>query len=116
MKKKHKFRHWLIKKLGGYTLPPAPIVKVEKVIDNPVTLNVKSSISTDMLIKHPEYEQRMISNIRSDLMGKILEMNDGDLIRIKCGENLEYNMTIFEANVRLLPFTKEERFDEMPHM
>lgn len=113
--KKHKFRHWLIKKLGGYTLPPAPIVKVEKIIANPVTLTVKSSISNNMLIKHPETEERMISNIKADLMCKIREMDDGDLIRIRRGENLEYNMSIFEANIRLLPYSKEEP-NEMPQM
>lgn len=114
--KKHKFRHWLIKKLGGYVLPPVPIVKVEKVIANPVTLSTKSSISTDMLIIHPEYEERMVSNIKADLMCKIREMDDGNLIRIRRCENLEYNMTMFESEIRLLPYSMEERHDGMSEM
>lgn len=114
--KKHNFRHWLIKKFGGCVLPPAPIVKVEKVIVNPLVLSTKSAISTDTLIKHPEYEERMTSNISADLMCKIREMDDGNLIRIRRSENIEHNMTIFEAEIRLLPYSKEERYDGMSEM
>lgn len=93
-----RLRHWLIKKLGGYTeqrLPPA-VRMLPPVTMHPERLVVQSRVGYDMfdlLRCSPDKERVFAERIREDLaMGMVKQLVDHGDIVLTCEPDFSYGM------------------------
>lgn len=107
-----RFKHWIIRKLGGYT--EQFIHKKEAVYvpayAQPITImaNVKADARLWYAYedKDPEgrYRQRVMNGIRDDLMDELWEHADEGLVDFKYCDNIGEDTVTIQATVRLYKF------------
>ena len=90
-----KFKHWLIKKLGGHV--HKEVVEVRYVERLPLTLVAERKVSLDSL----EWDrERIESLIKKDLACEIAkELLERDLLEIEEAENPIYRVTRYRAKI-----------------
>lgn len=94
-----KFKHWLIKKLGGHvSLPVAP--KIEYHYETPITLYAQFAVDSLALKQDTERAEAIA---KQELARKImLALLEKDLLDIVVTDDPMWFRTTYEARVRIL--------------
>lgn len=103
-----KFKHWLIKKLGGFVNEPVPN-HVFTSIGVPVRLNAKIEVDADMWYRRDQYfdDGGSFRNlVMDDLKNKLMKhlFSSDDLVSYKYTNNISNETVTIEATVMLHKF------------
>lgn len=110
-----KFKHWLIRKLGGYTEQYVHKTEARYIpaYQNPVTIQARTKADAALWYMRVDFKescdpterfkQHVMNGLRDQLMDEIWEHRD-DLVDIKYCDNFEEDTITIQATLRLYKF------------